>query len=197
MHRFNGLSIFLLSAGLAALAGCRTVPTAAPATQTTCVANTTTAEVVRAARTVLSRMSFAIEKADPKAGLVRTEPLAGAQFFELWRSDNTRFADAVASNIHSIRKSVELHVSPDEGQLRLDCTVRVERLSLPGQDIASVSQAYRMHSRSLPDLQTFILTPAQRAQMTWIEMGNDEPLAAEIVRRIQKQITRQPEEEVT
>ncbi len=194
MHRLGGLSAFLLSVSVVLLAGCTSQAPSALSVRPLRIADANGADIVSAAETVLGRMCFAIEKADPNAGLVRTKPLAGAQFFELWRSDTTSLGDAVESNIHSIRRSVELNINRDEGQVSVDCTVRVQQLSLPGQEAASVSQAYRIHSRSDPDLQTFVLTPYQRATMAWIDLDNDERLATEILRRIEQQITRQRRE---
>lgn len=188
MHRLDRLSVLVLSLGVASAAGCRSsVPSALPV-DTVRVADVNTADIVRAAETVLGRMHFALEKADPNTGLVRTEPLAAAQFFELWRSDNISTRDTVAANIHSMHRWVELDIKQDRGQPLVHCVVRVQRLSLPGQEVASVSQAYRIHSRSAPDLQTFVLAPGQRAAMTWIDLDNDERLAAEILRRIERQV---------
>jgi hypothetical protein len=197
MQKLNRSSTLLFWAGAVLFAGCASQSPSAPPAPTLRIADANTADVVNAAETVLSRMCFAIEKADAGAGMVRTAPLAGAQFFELWRSDNVGLVDAVQSNVNSIRRSVDLNISPDEGQVRLDCTVRVQRLSLPGEEVASVSQAYRIHSRSLPDLQTFVLTPEQRAQMAWIDLDDDAPLAAEILKRIKKQLARREEEEAS
>ena len=191
MHRLDGLSVLSISISMAFLAGCagpqRTVPQAEPA----CIVDANVVDAMSAAHAVLGRMRFAVEKADPNAGLIRTEPLPAAQFFELWRSDNVSFRDAAEANLHAMRRSVELHFRPDQGQVYIDCTVRVQRLSLPGKDVSSVSQAYLIHSRSTPDLQTFSLTPQQRAAMAWIDVENDQPLAVEILERIKKKIMHQ------
>ncbi|MBN1361645.1 MAG: hypothetical protein JW993_13695 [Sedimentisphaerales bacterium] len=194
MHRLQGLGVLALLVSMVFFAGCAGRLASTPGT-TLHVGDVNAADVVGAARTVLSRMSFAIDKADPNAGIVRTKPLAAAQFFEVWRSDNTSLADGLEANLHSVRRSVELDFARDRGQWRIDCTVRVQRLSVPGEEVASVSQAYRIHSRSDPDLQTFVLTPAQRAQMTWIDLDNDEALAAVILQRIEKQLTQRRGEE--
>jgi hypothetical protein len=66
--------------------------------------------------------------------------------------------------------------------------VRVERLSLPENAIASTSQGYRIHSQSSPLLQTFELTGRQQAGMAWIDLGDDPALAAEILRRIERKL---------
>jgi hypothetical protein len=195
MHRLKALSTLLVSAGVGFLAGCSSPSASAPPAQTVRIADANTPEIVAAAQIVLDRMRFDVEKADPDAGMVRTAPLPAAQFFELWRSDNVRFSDVAAANLHSIRRSVELTVSPDRGQSLVHCVVRVQRLSLPGHAVSSVSQAYRIHSHSDPDLQTFVLTPGQRAAMAWIDLGDDAPLAEEILKRIERQLAQQRGEE--
>ena len=78
------------------------------------------AEVVDAAGDVLTRMHFVIEKLDAEQGLVRTRPLRGAQFFEMWRSDNASTFAWEESNLQSIRRAVELRVGPEDRGQRTD-----------------------------------------------------------------------------
>ena len=196
MHRRNGLSLLLLATAITALAGCSSTAPSARIAQPLDIAGADQGAIVDAAQRVLSRMYFSVEKADREAGIVRTKPLAGAQVFEFWRSDNTTLRDALQSNIHSIRRSVEITVDPARDPA-VECIVHVQRLSLPGQEVASVSQAYLIHSRSEPDLQTLVLTPRQRAEMAWIDLDNDEVLAAEILRRIGSVLEKQKAEEAS
>jgi len=196
MHVRNELKVMLIAATIATLAGCGSTSPSTRQAPPLDVAGVERDEIVDAARLVLSRMQFSIEKADPNAGVVTTKPLAGAQFFELWRSDNMTFRDVLVSNLHSIRRSVELTINQDRSPA-VKCVVRVQRLSLPNEEVASVSQAYRIHSRSAPNLQTFLLTPRQQAEMAWIDQDNDETLAAEILRRVGNLITQRREEKVS
>jgi hypothetical protein len=139
------------------------------------------ADVVAAAAETLGRMHFDIEKLDPERGFVRARPLRGAQFFELWRSDNV---DAAEANLHTIRRVAELHVARNGGRTCVECEVAVQRLSLPENEVASTSQAYMMHSRSSPSMQRLELGPNRRRGLTWIDLGNDDLLAAEILGRV-------------
>jgi len=145
-------------------------------------------DAMSAAETTLTRMHFDIEKADPIRGIIRTRPLTGAQFFELWRSDNVGPAHVAEASLHTIRRSVELRLQPSGNQVRIDCTVRVQRLSLPENEVASVSQAYRMYSRSTATLQRLELEPEQRENLAWIDLGDDPTLAARILKRIAQDI---------
>jgi len=147
-------------------------------------------ETMQAAEDALSRMHFVIEKLDAEQGIIRTEPLRGAQVFELWRSDNVGLRNTAEANLHTIRRAVELRIMEEQGRVSVDCSVRVQRLSLPENEAASISQAYQMHSASTPSVQQLQLTPQQRQGMAWIDLGQDRALAASILERIEKRLAR-------
>jgi hypothetical protein len=147
-------------------------------------------DIMQAAEETLGGMHFAIEKLDAEQGIIRTEPLRGAQFFEFWRSDNVGLHNTAEANLHTIRRAVELRIEQEEGYVRVDCHVRIQRLSLPENEAASISQAYQMHSRSTAAVQRLELRPQQRQGMAWIDLGPDPQLAAEILNRIRQRLRR-------
>jgi len=167
-----------------------------------CVENVNKLEAMEIAEDVLAKMHFTIEKADAEPatpgidtrrwrGYIRTRPLAGAQFFEFWRSDNVGTDNWLESNLHSIRRVVELNMSEqDEGppqsgnRLCINCDVQKYRLSIPEHQVSSSARAYKMFSESNPALQNLRLNPEQKAGMAWIDLGKDRQLAAEILKRI-------------
>lgn len=167
-----------------------------------CVENVNKLEAMEIAEDVLAKMHFTIEKADAEPatpgidtrrwrGYIRTRPLAGAQFFEFWRSDNAGTDNWLESNLHSIRRVVELNMSEqDEGppqsgnRLCINCDVQKYRLSMPEHEVSSSARAYEMFSESNPALQNLRLNPEQKAGMAWIDLGKDRQLAAEILKRI-------------
>ena len=155
------------------------------------------AEAMSVAEAALGRMHFVIEKADPQRGIIRTKPLTGAQFFEFWRSDNVGPARVVEANLHTLQRSVELRLQPDGGQIRIDCHVHVQRLSLPANEVASVSQAYRMYSKSTPTIQRLELEPGQQEDLAWIDLGEDRALAERILKRVAERIGYQEKDETT
>jgi hypothetical protein len=189
--RTTCLCIALIGAGFSA--GCREPQTRAVATEPLCLPDVSVTEVLAAAEQTLGRMHFEIEKLDREHGFVRTRPLRGAQFFEFWRSDNVDAASASEANLHTIRRTAEMHVTRDANRTCVECTVAVQRLSLPESQVASTSQAYMMHSRSSPSMQRLELNPGQRRGMAWIDVGNDDLLAAEILKRMTR-ILQNPEE---
>lgn len=174
-----------------------------------CVENIDKLQAMEIAEDVLAKMHFTIEKADaetatagidthPWRGFIRTRPLAGAQFFEFWRSDNVGADNWLESNLHSIRRVVELNMSEqDEGppqrpnRLCINCDVQIYRLSLPERHVNSSAHAYDMFSTSSPVLQRIKLNPEQKAGMAWIDLGKDRQLATEILKRIENRLKRQ------
>jgi len=183
-------------AGAAMLMGCASSRPEPGPTQTLCPEAVTREQAVQAAHSVLAGMHFPIEKLDVEQGFVRTRPLRGAQAFEFWRSDNAGAFNTAEANLQSIRRTVEIRVRAlERGSVEaaanphahgLECTVQIQRLALPGNEVAGVSQAYLIHTRSDATLQTLDVTPQQRAQMAWIDLGEDPELAAEILKRIEK-----------
>ncbi len=144
------------------------------------------ATVIEASEDVLARMHFAIEKSDPDAGLLRTLPLSGAQFFELWRSDNAGAFNTAESNLHSLRRTVELQISNEgPGKTRVICRVHTERLDIPEQQhVTSSGRAYFMFSKSSQSTQKLELNPEQQEKMQWVDMGRDARLEMRILSRI-------------
>lgn len=149
--------------------------------------DTDKAAVMEVAEDVLSRMRFTVDKADVKAGVLRTVPLSGAQFFELWRSDNVGGFNTAESNLHSLRRTVELQLSTEpSGQTRVICQVRTERLDLPEQQhITSSGRAYFMFSKSSQSMQKIELNREQEEKMAWVDMGRDSRLETRILSRIE------------
>lgn len=145
-------------------------------------------QAMEVAEDVLANMHFTIEKADLESGLIKTKPLSGAQFFEFWRSDNVSATDSLEANLHSIRRTVELNINQQNNRLCIDGNVEVQRLSLPEHEVSSSGRAYEMFSTSSSSLQKIRLNPEQEANMAWIDLGQDKQLAAEILKRIEKQI---------
>jgi hypothetical protein len=146
------------------------------------------AEVMELTEDVLAQLHFSIDKVDVPSGMIRTRPLPGAQFFEFWRGDNVGADNSLEANLHTIRRTVQLDISQQGENVCIGCIVKVQRLSLPEREITSSARAYDMFSRSSPSLQRLALNPEQERAMAWIDLGEDMPLATEILRRIEKSI---------
>jgi len=141
------------------------------------------------AEDVLVKMHFTINKANIETGFISTKPLSGAKLFEFWRSDTVGADNWLVSNLHSIRRIVELEIHEQEKDLYINCEVQVYRLSLPERNIRSSAHPYDLFSASGPALQNIQITPEQKEDMAWIDLGKDTQLEAEILKRIEQKIT--------
>jgi hypothetical protein len=181
--------------------------TPAAPVQILCPDGAATAAVIGAAENILRRMHFAIEKLDVQQGLVKTRPLRGAQVFEFWRTDNASALGCAEANVQSIRRTVQLRVRTegrgqrtedggqkteqgDAAQLRVECAVSVQRLSLPEDEIVGTSEAYRLHLGISPAWQRIGVGPQPRRRMTWIDLGEDRDLAARILAHVEQRLQR-------
>ena len=194
-------SLLFLCCALCLLAGC-TEQQQFKAVEQICVPNLDEAEAMQAAEETLGEMHFTIDKSDTELGFIRTRPLAGAQFFEFWRSDNVGPFNSLEANLHSIRRIVQLDISPRDlpgskpgsgGQLCIGCNVKVYRMSLPECQVSSSARAYGMFSKSTASMQRLELNPEQKKGMAWVDLGRAPKLETEILKRIEKRIaTRDP-----
>ncbi|MEE8577256.1 MAG: hypothetical protein V3T31_08365 [candidate division Zixibacteria bacterium] len=171
---------------MVALLGCGTQPM--QSLEPTCVTGSDVQAAMDSAEQVLGQMHFTIDKSDSKQGYIRTKPLTGAQLFEFWRKDTVGQFNMAESNLHTVRRTVEINVSQKNGQVCTDCVVTAERMSLPQREAVSTSQASALFTRSSPSLQQLELNPAQQKGMTWIELGRDSRLEAEILSRLRAKL---------
>jgi hypothetical protein len=145
------------------------------------------ADVINAAEKVLTGMHFSIEKFDANAGYIKTEPLSGAQTFEFWRADSVGSFNHAEADLQTIRRTIELNITDGNqpGQVCIDCITVTERLSMP-QDLTASGQSQIVMSgkqRSVRKLSE------READLTWVNLGRDNQLETEILKRIDKQLT--------
>jgi len=155
-----------------------------------CVPNMEKAEAMKAGEAELNKMYFVIDKADAEAGVVRTRPLTAAQWFEFWRSDNVGLFNGAEANVQSIRRTAELNIGKDEGQLCIRCEVKVQRFSLLEHEIRGSGRVYEAFSRSEHAFQEMKLNPEQKKQAAWIDLGRDGRLETKILERIERQVAK-------
>ena len=179
--------LLMVCAALLLLAGCAETQRYEAAEQI-CTEDIDKVQAMQIAEEVLAKMRFTIEKADVESGLIRTRPLPGAQFFEFWRSDNVGAFNCAEANLHSIRRIVELNIKQQDEGLSIGCDVNVYRLSLPEHEVSSSARAYDMFSESSLLLQRIKLNPEQEAGMAWVNLGQDQRLETEILKRISSRL---------
>jgi hypothetical protein len=150
-----------------------------------CPPDTNKAAAMTTTERVLAQMRFSIEKFDVNAGYIRTAPLSGAQSFEFWRADNVGLFNRTEADLQSIRRAVEINISEQAGQLCINCRATTQRLSLPQSQAATdqhTAMAYQQRDAKNPNL-----TREQKATITWTDLGRDNQLETEILKRIEKQ----------
>lgn len=181
--------MFTACAALLFLAGCAE-PYRNETVEQICPVGLNKQQAMQIAEDVLGKMRFTIAKSDANLGVIKTRPLAGAQFFEFWRKDNVGSFNSAEANLHSIRRIAELDIRQQGTQLCIRCNVNTQRLHLPEQELRSRSRAYDMFSQSSQTRQTLILNPKQKQGMAWVDLGKDTRLATVILKRIENKITK-------
>jgi hypothetical protein len=182
-------SLFMACAALTFLAGCAK-PYKGETVEQICPAGIDKQQAMQIAEDVLNRMNFTIAKSDANLGVIKTRPLAGAQFFEFWRKDNVGSFSSAEANLHSIRRIAELNINQQDTHLCIRCNVNTQRLHLPERELRSRSRAYDMFSQSSQTRQTLILNPSQKKRMAWVDLGKDAGLATVILKQIENKIAK-------
>ncbi len=189
MEKTSKLVSYALIAYTLLLAGCAQKQQSEPVRQI-CLSGVYKSQAMRAAEECLSKIHFVIDKADIEQGYIRTRPLTGAQWFEFWRSENIGPFNNAEANIQDIRRTVELNFGPLDDKLCINCVVTVQRLSLPERQITSSSQAYGMFTESSGGVQQLKLSGQQKKAAVWLDLGQDEMLGTEILKRLENQLTK-------
>jgi len=177
MNKLKSSLLFAACAALLFLAGCAK-PYQNETIEQICPEGVDKQQAMQIAEDVLGKLHFSIAKSDANLGVIRTRPLAGAQFFEFWRKDNVGSFNSAEANLHSIRRIAELNIKQQDTQLCIRCNVNTQRLRLPERELRSQTR------------QTLILNPGQKRGMAWVDLGNDTGLATVILKRIENKIAK-------
>jgi hypothetical protein len=177
----------LICAALLLLAGCADGNRITTKDQI-CVQATTKTDAMEAAEKVLAEMHFSIEKLDVETGYIRTHPLSGSQSFEFWRCDSIGSFNRTEADLHSIRRIAELNIAEPPGRLCITCKATTQRLSLPQTQANGSEQGYATLLQSHHYEQKLKLSPEQKANASWLNLGTDSQLETEILKRIEKQL---------
>jgi len=151
-----------------------------------CPAGTDKSKAMSACEQVLAEMHFPIEKFDVNAGYIRTGTLSGSQSFEFWRSDSVGSFNQTESDFQSIRRAVEINISEEPNQLCINCTTNTQRLSLPQSQIATDQQTVMAYQQK--DTKNLKLSHEQKVTPSWTDLGRDNQLETEILKRVEKQL---------
>lgn len=151
-----------------------------------CLPQISLEKAMDASRDVLEDMQFSIEKYDADARYIRTRPLSGAQFFQVWRQDNASGHAAARANMQSLRRIVEIEATPYPTRTCLECRVYVQQLSLPEEPIQGAMRFAGTYTESTATEQTLRLESGQLEQMEWLDAGLDRELEQKILTKIRE-----------
>jgi hypothetical protein len=187
MKKLKSLLLFAAGAAALFLAGCAK-PNRNETVKPICTSGIDKQQAMQIAEDCLGKLHFSIAKSDANIGVIKTRPLTGAQFFELWRKDNVGAFNFDEANLHTIRRIAELNITQQDSRLCISCNVNTQRLRLPEQEPRARSRPYEMFSESSSSKQRLKLNPKQKEGMAWVNLGNDPKLAAVILKQIENKI---------
>jgi hypothetical protein len=153
--------------------------------------NYSTEQMMEAAKSALKEMHFNLEKDDPQSLYIRTRPLAGAQYFQFWRQDNADAYTAARSNLHSLRRIVEIEIYPGPDTTCMACRVQVQKLSIPEKPIAGMAGMAGTFTTGGSSRQSMAVDEKQLAQMEWLHEGPDRALEQKILNEIKRQLAKE------
>jgi len=165
--------VIILSMSVLLLSGCSLSNTAQCDLQKYNISNISTEDYLAAAKDVLTRMQFRVNKFDVEKGYLRTSPLQGAQLVEFWRKDNVGSFNTAEANISSIIRMVEIEFTCENAAPEI--IVNVKRLALDSGEIVSLAQAEEVFASS-----ESLVLDMDPEDVCWINLGRDEKLEGKI-----------------
>ncbi len=185
-----------------ALAGCAGSPlrdanapaptsqaTTAPAARENIVAARNFDRLWRACADVARDRQFKIARRDYRGGVLTTEPLVSAQFFEPWRRDAITASAVAESSLATVRRTIRFEFTRhDDGRFTMIPHVLVERYSSAERRITSAS-LYRGAFRRTTATGTResdrgIELPARY----WYRVGTDPVLEKDIAEAVRRRL---------
>ncbi len=99
------------------------------------------------AQDIARRFLFRLDRQDYRAGLITTEPLTSAQFFEFWRPDNSTGTEVAESSLATIRRTLRFEIVREHGGWIAYPKVLIERFAQREQRVTSVTEYRQTLSR--------------------------------------------------
>jgi hypothetical protein len=139
---------------------------------------------------------FKIDRMDYRAGVLTTEPLVSAQFFEPWRRDVETIDDATESSLATIRRTIRFEITHDGDRWRATPKVLIERRTIAERRITSVVlyrnafKNVRGNKRDLPSGTRESDVGVYLASRYWYAIGRDETFERSIAERLQSHLNK-------
>jgi len=184
----KNLSVLMIMMVFVCVLGGCSAPEQVVSSDPVCLPGVKVTEAMEAARAVLDRMQFTMEKYDTQVYYIRTRPLSGAQFFQVWRQDNASAYASAEANLKSLRRVVELEMNPFTDRTCITCRVYVQQLSLPEKPIEGVIRMSGTYTDSSSSDQTLRVEGRQLEEMEWLDKGFDRQLEQDILGKIKEEM---------
>ena len=188
------LCVVVVTATALLAAGCtNSSKKASPTTAQVARENTVTADdfdrLWRACADVARDRQFVIDRQDYRGGVLTTEPLVSAQFFEPWRRDAIT-ADAVAeSSLATIRRTIRFAFTRgDTGTFSVVPQVIVERYSSAERRITNAMLYRNVFKRTTATGTRESDRGVQLPARYWYRIGNDTALEADLSRQVRRRV---------
>lgn len=138
---------------------------------------------------------FALDRVDPRSGVLQTAPMVSKQIFEPWRPDTGTFYDTVANTLGTIRRTLRFELSRnDDGTYTATPKVLIEREAILERRVTAVSQYRTAFSGPAPHVQArqaVNLEPETTFDVPvkyWYPTGRDEVMEKQVARRLEKEL---------
>lgn len=130
-----------------------------------------------AAERVLRQRFFEIEIADLRRGVLISKPNTAAQFFEVWRWDNSTAGDIARASLATYRRTVRFDIKPaSDDRFIIEARVLLEQQALVGRRVTAVVGFRGFTTIDQSSLVATTDEGAQAAPMYWYAIGRDHNL---------------------
>jgi len=171
----------LLLAVLLPAGGCATVATG-HFSNPSAFADTPPSTLEEVALRTLMELRFTLVLPQARPGLIETEPLTGASWFEFWRKDTIGRVQVAEASLHTIRRRAIVSVSPEGSGSKVAVRVVKERKCAPGSTPSSLGESFNVYETE--DTELMRQDALAETEYQWVEMGRDELLEQYILERI-------------
>lgn len=128
---------------------------------------------------------YEMQRVDPAAGVIVSEPMTSKQWFEFWRNDTLAAGQVVEASMHTTRRQIRVHVQPmgEPKTYLVDVRVDVQRMSQPDRQVTTSASVAHAYTDRLPTEQA---TTEAEAAVHWVDMGRDRVLETAILERLSR-----------
>jgi hypothetical protein len=139
---------------------------------------------------VARSLHFVVERQDRRGGVITTEPMTGAQWFEPWRRELRTNFDVAESSLSTVRRILRFEIEREGESFRITPTATVQRLVLLESRISNAALYRIVHRpgdpRNTPEADRGVALPSTY----WYDVGRDEQLEMALARGIEERLNR-------